>query len=469
MATDHLWQRGRQYYLRVAIPRPHRPLFLSKTGKPMSKIVEPLGDSYQDAKVMAAERAAKCMRVFAQVKAGLLKTPKEVADAMRPPEEFDIALQPGFDAAMRRYLASPELRRAEFERRGRAMWEQHARRFEAYGDRAGDTVSGEQPAAQPTPAAPRGETITEAMEAWFKELERHRPRRAATRDGHRLRVRAFTEKFGDVALADVTRSMASDFLQLDGRSNRTRNNYSRTLKAIFKCAARRGRFSGKNPFDEQRFEVDEEGSVRFTTAELQTLFDGMPREVEPKKHTPDTALPWAALVALYSGMRLQEVAGLSVADVRQAEANGGKVTVFDLHDRRRKLKNKSAVRLIPVHPELVRLGLLDYVAALPKGGSLFPGILQPKSKTGRFGHRVGQLFHAKRVALGVTREGLTFHSLRHNVASALDAAEVRQSDASRILGHKVKGMPFGTYSKEGPGLKVVAAVVEKVVYEGLRL
>jgi hypothetical protein len=32
----------------------------------------------------------------------------------------------------------------------------------------------------------------------------------------------------------------------------------------------------------------------------------------------------------------------------------------------------------------------------------------------------------------------------------------------------VEGEAFGTYSQEGPGLKVVAGVVEKIKYEGLR-
>ena len=461
MATDHLWRRGNQWYLRVAIPRPHRHLFLSSTGRPMVRVVERLSDSHETAKVMAAERVAKCMRVFAQVKAGLLTTPEQVADAMRPGEP-DIALEPGFDAAMRRWLASPERSRRIAERR----LEEQAKRFERYPDWAKRFLAGEQPAVPPT-----GETVSQAAEAWYAELTRDKSTapRGTTLDGHRLRVRAFTDKCGDVPLADVTRAMASDFLTALKVSNRTRNAYATTLKCVFECARRRGRFTGDNPFDGMKAKVAGSSYQPFTVAELQTLFDAMPRDVRPTKHTPDTALPWVALIAAFSGMRLEEIAQLTTADVRDERANGATVTIIDVHNGgENKLKNETSARLIPVHSALVRAGLLDYVKAL-KAGPLFPGLTRRESKGNKVGARVGELFRKKLVALKLKRDGLCFHSFRHNVSNSLDVAGVPQSDAARVLGHAVSGMSYGTYSQAGPGLKRVAAVVEMIAYDGLRL
>jgi integrase len=464
MATDHLWRRGNQWYLRVAIPRPLRHLFLSSSGKPMVRVVERLSDSREVAKVMAAERVAVCMRVFARIKAGLLTTPEQVADAMHPGEP-DIALEPGFDEAMRRYLASPELRKAEFERYRRTELERRVRVFEEY---AASTRDGERPAST------TGETITQAAEAWFKELKRDKSPRDTTLGGHRLRVRAFVEKSGDLPLTEVTRAMARDFLDGLNVKARTRNNYADTLKYIFKSAGRRGRFSNAeedNPFDDQRSKPAGSSYQPFAVAELQTLFDSMPRDVKPKKHTPDTALPWVALMALYTGARLEEIAQLTTADVRDEGANGARVWCIDVHNGGdNKLKNESAARLIPVHSELVRLGLLDYVKALPKG-ALFPGLRRRESKGGKIGARVGELFRKRLVALGLKRDGLCFHSFRHTVATALRVAtpSVPQEDAARVLGHAVVGMSYGTYAQAGPGLKRVAAVVEQIAYEGLRI
>src|SRR5262249_39698233 len=144
---------------------------------------------------------------------------------------------PGFDEAMRRYLAEPPGPR-ELERRRRAN-EKIAAAFEAYGDRASAIAAGtEQPAVE----APAGGTGTQAAEAWFAELTRDKTAvRATTVEGHKLRVQAFVKKCGDLPLTEVTRAVASDFLEgLDVKS-RTRNNYAQTLKCVFKSAGRRGR------------------------------------------------------------------------------------------------------------------------------------------------------------------------------------------------------------------------------------
>src|SRR5262249_46954500 len=50
----------------------------------------------------------------------------------------------------------------------------------------------------------QGETISQAAEAFYGELEREGVR-PQTLDGHKLRVRAFVERCGDIALANVTR------------------------------------------------------------------------------------------------------------------------------------------------------------------------------------------------------------------------------------------------------------------------
>jgi integrase len=115
-------------------------------------------------------------------------------------------------------------------------------------------------------------------------------------------------------------------------------------------------------------------------------------------------------------MRLEEIAQLRTADVREVAANGATVWVIDVHNGgENKLKNETSARLIPIHSELVRLGLLDYVKALPKG-PLFPGLTRRESKGGKIGARIGELFRKKLVALKLKREGLCFHSLRHCVA-----------------------------------------------------
>jgi integrase len=467
--SDHLLYHRKKWYFKLSIPRSMQHLFLSDSGKPMGKIVESLSSTPEIAELKARQREAECAAVFAQIRAGVITTPQQAKLALtRGPavDEEGNPIFPGYEAdrseqhqKLHTALAEAE-KRLENERR--ATW------YKIYGTYGGPS---NQFMGRPDLPTAAGETINQASEAWFAELTRDKTAapRATTLDGHRLRVRAFVDKRGDLLLTEITRAVASDFLNGLDISNRTRNAYATTLRSVFECARRRGRFQGDNPFDGMKAKVVGSSYQPFTVDELQKLFDAMPRDVAPKRHSPDSALPWAALIALYSGARLEEIAQLTTADVREEAANGATVTVIDVHNGgQNKLKNETSARLIPMHSALVHAGLLDYVKAL-KAGPLFPGLKRRTSKGGKVGARLGELFRKRLVALGLKREGLCFHSFRHTVAGRLDAAGVPQSDAARVLGHAVAGMSYGTYSQGGPGLKRVAATVEQISYEGLRL
>jgi integrase len=444
--ANYVYRRGKQYWLRLTIPADVQRLFIGPSGKQQVRVHEPLGtDSESFAEVQGAKRRAVCLDVFAQIRAGVLTTPEAVKAALAGPG-------PSFANFLEHVSGSAAAQKA-------------LAAFGAFQARSlihGRFNAGGQPQA--------AETVSQALDAWIAELMRQdEPPRPQTVNGHRVRVRAFVTKHGDVPLTEVTRAMASDFLSGLDVSTGTRNAYATTLKCVFEAAKQRGRFVGDNPFANMKRKAKGESYQPFTVAELQTLFAALPCEVAPKRHTPETALPWVARIAAYTGARLEEIAQLTVADIRAAGANGGTFTVIDIHNGgTNKLKNETSARLVPVHSELVRTGFLKYVEAV-KAGPLFPGLKRRASKGNKVGARLGELFRKKLVALGLKREGLCFHSFRHTVAGRLDAAEVRQSDAARVLGHAVEGMSFGIYSQEGPGLKQVAAVVERITYEGLRL
>jgi integrase len=462
MARDNLERRGRQWYLRLSVPRSLRHRFCSPQGNPRAHIVESLGDSYEIAKVRAAQRTAVFTAIFGRLKAGEPMTDEQIAAEVRgdafaedPPAIFSGQER---DDLVRQFRE--RMRAAAFEIHG-DLFGTH--RIPGYIEPAGSGQSMDQPAT--------GETISQAAEAWIKEITRDKATapRPLTIDGHRKRVKKFIDQHGDLPLTEISKGMASDFLRGLNLASSTRNAYSTTLGSVFEDARKRDRFTGDNPFDGMKAKKGGNSYVPFTIDELRILFAKLPREIVPAKHTPDTALPWVAAIALYTGARLEEIAQLTVADIRECPANGGTVWCIDIHNGgSNRLKNETSARLVPVHSELARAGFLEYVKAL-KAGPLFPGLKRRESKGGKLSGRLGELFRKTLVRLGIKREGLCFHSFRHTVAGRLDAAEVRQSDAARVLGHAVEGMSFGTYSQEGPGLKQVAATVEKITYEGLRL
>lgn len=128
-------------------------------------------------------------------------------------------------------------------------------------------------------------------------------------------------------------------------------------------------------------------------------------------------------------------------------------------------KSKASVRLIPVHSELIRLGFLEYVAAIGHG-PLFPGVA-PGNRGGR-AHTFAKRFPAFRRARGVTRGGLAFHSFRKCFVRALEFAKVDRDRAALLVGHE-RGFTFRAYNPEGLDLAMLREVVEAVQYPGLLL
>ena len=78
---------------------------------------------------------------------------------------------------------------------------------------------------------------------------------------------------------------------------------------------------------------------------------------------------WGALLGLYTGARLREIAQLDVKDVKQ----DGEVWFIDINDdgANKSLKNAASRRQVPIHSDLIRLGFVDWVASKPEGQRLF--------------------------------------------------------------------------------------------------
>jgi integrase len=85
---------------------------------------------------------------------------------------------------------------------------------------------------------------------------------------------------------------------------------------------------------------------------------------------------WLPLMALFTGARLSELGGLRLSDFSDRR-DGASWFHIQAHADGRGIKTKAADRLIPVHAELVRLGLLNRVERLRSQGSksLFPDLM----------------------------------------------------------------------------------------------
>src|SRR5260221_11643177 len=92
----------------------------------------------------------------------------------------------------------------------------------------------------------------------------------------------------------------------------------------------------------------------------------------------------------------------------------------------RRIKNGPSKRNIVIHPELIRLGFLRYVAEIRSLGYelVFPDLFSPTTKS-LLGSRFYKLFKPVLLAAGITEEGLGSHAIRHAFGAVLKKRNVR--------------------------------------------
>lgn len=164
---------------------------------------------------------------------------------------------------------------------------------------------------------------------------------------------------------------------------------------------------------------------------------------------------WLPLIAVFSGARQEEICQLHVEDIRQEEG----IWLFDINPRPpRKLKNRSAVRLVPIHDELIRIGLLGYVDEQRKAGNarVFPN-LNPGGADDRLGHGFTKWFTRYRRDVEVYEVGKDFHSFRHSATTFLHQGGALDSVIDRLTGHALVG-ETGRYNKSSLIMQLNAAI-----------
>jgi integrase len=180
-----------------------------------------------------------------------------------------------------------------------------------------------------------------------------------------------------------------------------------------------------------------------------------------------TTLAWVPLIALFTGARSGEICQLRPEDIREESG----IPYFNIAEEvtSQSVKTEAGVRHVPVHSMLIASGFLEYVAFVRDQGEakLFPR-LKPGGRDGKLNAYFGKRFHAYRVAHGITRPRVAFHSFRANVSTALEAAKVPQHEAAQVIGHERKGMTYGRYSA-GLGITELREVVERIAYVGINL
>ena len=209
----------------------------------------------------------------------------------------------------------------------------------------------------------------------------------------------------------------------------------------------------------------EDKRLPFSADQLQTIFSS-----DVYRSGPQTSsLFWVPLIALWNGMRSNEICQLDTHDLREE----GDVWCFDITGISasgaddKSTKTRSSVRVLPIHPMLIQIGLVDFHRSRPSKSKLFGDVTLGVDGyySSNFSKRVNR--HFKRI--GVHGPKHKFHSLRHNFRDEMRRVELDPGVARALGGWTNRNTEAFEIYGRGYTLGHLDRAIRKIEYPGLDL
>lgn len=361
----------------------------------------------------------------------------------------------------------------------------------------------------------KSKTLTEVFEAYKGDRllsGDNRSTRASLADFEGT-VRRFVQMFGDLPVTAVTRGTVQEYraklaafpIKMPGASKLSANeliaraqseglptlspatirNRLRVLGAVLGFAVRMG-WIPENPVDASGVAkaagvtaAKSKASRRrkdYNTAELGTIFRSALFTEEswrPVRSDFGQALYWLPILLYYTGARREELCQLRVTDV-QAEEGVTFLSILgtpDDDDDGRTVKTESSRRRVPLHPDLLALGFMDYYGTLPASGLLFPSL--QRNHRGFYSTNVAKAWTKYlRNVVSLDSPASPLHGFRHTFKTLSRQVGIPEEVHDAITGHsdgsvsrEYGGMPLSRMLEElqrypsAPGLRRPAKVV----------
>lgn len=283
-----------------------------------------------------------------------------------------------------------------------------------------------------------------------------------------------TKKFPGISLREA--ASKPDAEKLNRLNPVTVNSYLHKMSALFNYAVKEDRIE-KNPargLGLTHHKHSEEDRRPFTLEQLRRIFqspiytgcvDDQRRWSRPGPDRPRGTRFWIPLIALFHGMRLNEICQLRLADVQSIEG----VTVFHVRPSAglQRVKTEAGRRIVPLHSFLKRLQFEEYVATIRAAGKdrLFPDLRE--DTRGYYSDGFQKWFARLLAHSDAAGDRTSFHSFRHNWRDAMREARVPQERVRLIGGWK----RTSTDEMYGAGLsaKALQRDIAKVKYPNLNL
>lgn len=282
----------------------------------------------------------------------------------------------------------------------------------------------------------------------------------------------FVGYVGDIPIDDVLPKDIFNFLKhgLNDPNTLWSMQYAhgvvlRTLRSVFSLAISTDRRNGSNPVDSvvelpKIPEKDEQERLNprrpYSDAEISKVFASEWYRLRSTRWRGKMASDlgaryWSPLICLFHGNRIREVLQLVASDFTvendvqcitiQAEIKGGQPELLALGITRT-LKNASTKRTVPLHPQLISLGFLDFLQerrdAQGDNALLFPSCLPERGgKSPILGRAYEQAY--LRFVKDDIGDGLGNHGYRHQLEDRIRNAQTPGNQWPAGLGQQFMG------------------------------
>lgn len=256
---------------------------------------------------------------------------------------------------------------------------------------------------------------------------------------------------------------------------KTINRYILNFSSFLNWCGENGYNIEKNLFENLKLKETNSSKAKrrpYSQPEIELI---MAYQCKDKREAVDfrTDAYWIPKIALFSGMRLNEIASLNTDNFG---CEGG-IHYISLYDN--DVKTESSERIIPIHAKLIEIGLLDFVAQAKKSkaSGIFIESRQGKDESGKYGwgEKISKWFNRTLLRnIGINKEiekdkgkMVDFHCLRTTFISKCKSKGLNGYLVKQIVGHiSEDDITFGIYGSEvSTKLEVMKNIIDEITYE----
>jgi integrase len=277
---------------------------------------------------------------------------------------------------------------------------------------------------------------------------RNKKKPLKTYNNYKLGLRRLQEYVGHHDARRITKSTINNWVDDSLTAGSSISNIQTNLTGIRACYGLYEDEFPINPASRIKLKSDDtpgEGALGYTEEEARAILLDARLQRDPVRR-------WTPWFCAFTGFRLSEFVGGMAAEIEEIEGIWCFKIDLDKRPLAERTKNDISIRTMPLHPDLIAEGFLDYIRSLPEGSAIFPYL--PLSKafgtrgdaaSKRIGNWIrGRLKGSKLKFIDPRKK--PNHAWRHRFTTLL-TGKIQDSVRKKLEGHSAGNVSDDVYGK----------------------